>query len=270
MKVLIWTALLLFSPAVWGLSVTSLNIQWYGIGGVLEGESGDEYRDDRIHEFLTEQIPTSDVYVFQEVTDMVRVASLLIGYQCYTYSSQNIKHQHVVICADPAVVISSTVEYSVQLNSPGLRPAMVLNVKYKDKEVAIVGLHLKAKRDSTDKRLSQVQALADSQLISDNAILIGDFNSYDKASTGRSSDDSELFDGLLGPVNYVQSINETNSPTFLGFSKRILDRVWTRGMEVQSHKVYGPCNRESVSGPFNNNGFFKRFVSDHCAIQVTF
>lgn len=272
MKLLIWTILLIFSPAVWGLTITSLNTQWYGRGGVLEGSPQDEYRDERILEFMTEQIPISDIMVFQEVTDSLRVSNLFTTYICHTYDSQKVTHQYVVICAKPELIISTDVDFAVQLNSSGLRPAMILNVKYEEQEISIVGLHLKANTASTastDKRIKQVQALAKSKLIGENSILIGDFNTYDKQATEKEFDDSEYFDQLLKPINYVQSINETNSHTYISYAKRTLDRVWSRGVKVKSHKVYGPCNWQSVSGPFNQNSFYKRFISDHCAIQIT-
>ncbi len=269
MKVLIWTALLLSSPAVWGLTITSLNIQWYGRGGILEGSQDDEYRDERIQQFLTEEIPESDVFVFQEVTDSARISALLLNYTCFTYHSQKITHQHVVICSKPEFIISSSVEYAVQLNSPGLRPAMILNIKYEGKEIAIAGVHLKAKRASTDIRIKQINALANSSLLGENTIIIGDVNTYDKLSTEREYDDSEIFDQLLAPLNYVQSKNGTDSHTYLSFAKRLLDRVWSRGVEIKTHEVYGPCNWGSVSEPFNNVSFYKRFISDHCAVQIT-
>ncbi len=270
MKLIIGIVTVLLTINAWSLTVTSLNTQWYGRGGILEGSPQDEYRDERIYEFLTKSIPASDVIVFQEVTDVARISKLFYNLKCASYGTERAAHQHIVICVKPNLYVSSEVEEAVRVKKFGLRPGMIVNIfDGVGAEVSIVGLHLKARQAHTELRLQQVQALANSKLIGKKAILIGDFNTFDRRATDRELDDFEYMSLILKPFNYVLSENESNTYTYLSYARHTLDRVWSRGVNINSHKVYGPCREGSVADPFSNVGFFRRFVSDHCAIQVT-
>lgn len=261
--------LLLFFPILSSaLTVTSLNVEWYGRGGRINGDSSQEFRDREIVQFLTSEIPASDVYVFQEITDPVRLASLFPTLNCSTYEVENQSHQFVVICAKEDIVESFDAEFEVQLGRGGLRPAMILNLKEKSTShvVSIVGLHLKAGTRETQTRLNQIEKLANSLKISKKSLIIGDFNTFPFDVTGNWKDDHELMEDILTPVGYHHIENRV--PTFLGRFPKTLDRAFSRGLEIQSLRVYGPCQKGSVQIPYQNERFYNRNISDHCAVQV--
>lgn len=250
------------------LSVASLNIEWFGRGGRIEGNSDDEYRQKRLQEFLVNELPKSDVYAFQEIMNMEQFKAMLPHLECHTYSEDNLRVQHVVLCADPSIILSKGVDEPTRLGRFGLRPAVVLKVKDHDgSEVSVATFHLKAGRDSSETRLDQMRAFAASSLITEKSIIIGDFNTYDKGSTGLAADDKELISDVLSPIGFADV--ENTVATFLGYNNRIFDHAWVKGLGSSSAKVVGPCNQSSVSKPFSSYGFFKRFVSDHCALYLT-
>jgi len=86
--------------------------------------------------------------------------------------------------------------------------------------------------------------------------------------TGLAKDDNELISGLLADKNFVEIVNKV--PTYLGFRPKVFDRAWGVNLKDMSTKVYGPCDKSFEAAPFANKGFYERFVSDHCALQVEF
>lgn len=190
---------LIFSLKAHALTITSLNIEWFGRGGVISGSPVDEYRIQRLRDFLLYQIPASDVLVLQEITAVELLQDSFPEYDCKTYEPR-FNHQHVVLCALTKYTSDFFEIEDVDLGSYGLRPGSGLSLTYgkgglfrKKKTLNIVGVHLKAGR---------------------------------------------------------------------------FDHAWYKGVVVESTTVYGPCNEESVARPYDDFGFYNRFISDHCALQL--
>ncbi len=257
---------IIFSFSIKALTVTSLNIQWYGRGGSMYGLPSDEYRDEKIKDFLTKQIPKSDVFVLQELTDTARISALLPNHFCETYGDGGRGHQNVSICVKNNSQAIFSVDEDIAVGKR-LRPAFAAKL---DNGINIIGLHLKAGSKETDLRLDQIESLINSPLTDSvenpNTLIIGDFNTYRSSLTRNEVDDVILMDGVFGQTGFTRTAHETS--TYLGYGQRIFDRVWSRGLVVKKAEVYGPCRRESVKFPYSKAEYFRRFVSDHCALQV--
>jgi endonuclease/exonuclease/phosphatase family metal-dependent hydrolase len=255
------------SFSVKALTITSLNIEWYGRGGTLYGSSQDEYRDRQIKDFLENQIPKSDVFVFQEVTDTQRLSKMFPEYTCSTYEVKNGGHQHVSICVDTNLSASFSVDREVQVGRSNLRPAYAAKLK---SGINVIGLHLKAGTKETDLRIQQIEKLVNSPLtdpkLNPRTIIIGDFNTFESDRTMREVSDVDLMDEIFELTGFNRTAH--NTPTYIGFGARTFDRIWSRGLVVKRTEVFGPCRRDSVAFPYSQRGYFERFVSDHCALQV--
>lgn len=259
--------LILCTTNAQALTITSLNIEWYGRGGTISGTEADEYRDSRLLDFLLHEIPPSDVYVFQEVTAPERLARIFKPLVCQTYESEMSRHQFIVICAAESIFKGADVERTVQLGHSGLRPAMIGHIKEDNEEVIhVIGLHLKAGPQESLTRVAQIEALANSPALAPRTIIIGDFNTFERDRTNLTLNDDELIQNVLTPFNFTQAGGTT--PTYLGQYPRTFDRVWVRGVRAQEFKVFGPCGAGQVNSPYNSRDFYERFISDHCAIQV--
>lgn len=251
---------LLFSLKLHALTITSLNIEWYGRGGVISGSEDNEYRDPELQRFLSQALPPSDIYVFQEITAPERLKNLFHELDCYTYESELSKHQYVLICASRGLVKSFTTEFAVQVGNPRLRAAPIVEIELESgKLLSLAGVHLKAGPKDIQTRLDQIKALATSQLMQGASLVIGDFNSFesDEIEMNRVFKESS-FNGLVPPT-----------PTYYGRTPHIFDRAWARDVQVKSIEAYGPCEKEKTPYPFNQFDYYERFISDHCAIQVT-
>jgi len=141
------------------LKVTSLNVEWYGRGGVISGTPDLEYRNKTLKDFLTTAVPKTDVFVFQEITEPDMIKALFSELECFTYDAGTSRHQHVVMCAEKEAITEMSVNYGVRLGNFGLRSALIGKFKFKDtEEFTVVGLHLKAGPYATDVRLNQMNA----------------------------------------------------------------------------------------------------------------
>ena len=272
MKTTTLTLLALFCLSTHALTVTSLNIEWFGRGGTIAGTSADEYRIQRLRDFLLVQIPVSDVLVFQEITDVELLEGSFPEYECKTYDPRA-NHQHVVLCALPKFNSEFFEIKEVDLGSYGLRPGSGITIEYgkrglfrKKKTLDIVGVHLKAGRFESDVRLEQINEIIADESLGKKAIILGDFNSYPKESTENELGDEELINQILAPLGFKQA--QYSGATYLSRFERRFDHAWYKGISLTSTKVFGPCNEESVARPYDNFGFFNRFISDHCALQL--
>lgn len=263
MKIILSLLFILTSTPLQALTVTSLNIEWYGRGGSIDGQHQDEYRDSRLKEFLLQEKILSDVYVFQEITDPERLSELLKSFECRTYDNIQKRHQYVVICTRPELFIASDVDFDVQLGHHGLRPAMMMTIKGENGEsVQIVGVHLKAGVHETKTRLSQVEKISQSDKLNQatKVLVIGDFNTFD--------DDHVLMEDIFNQ-SHLEGV-EIPSYTYFGQKPRTLDRAWGKNINVKEINIFGPCQKDSVPHPFSAYDFYQRFISDHCALQVKF
>lgn len=256
--------LLFKAQLVFSLSVTSLNIEWFGKGGEIQGQIEDEYRSERVHDFLTNYLPKSDVFVFQEVTEPTLVKNLFSNKNCLTYDSSSKNHQHIVVSIPLGSLIKKYIQKEVQLGSLGLRPAIEMQILNNKKLYTIIGVHLKAGPEDTLKRLKQVRLINSNLKKSHKTVIIGDFNTFEKDRTGLDISDNEYINQILEGFNEVP----LGFNTFLGFGGRLFDRAWIKNLNLISHNVYGPCNQNQQLGPYTKIGFYSRFISDHCAIQI--
>lgn len=250
-------------------TVTSLNIQWFGRGGIKEGEARDEFRQERLREFIFTQLPATDVFVFQEITQPMMLQNMLPELSCFTYTSAAQKHQYVMICHKREWSVFWTANYQVQLGREGLRPALV--GKFRNASGAsfmVVGLHLKAGPYSSETRLQQVRALEPQLSAEGKVVLIGDFNTYQKEKTGNMQDDTSYMNQHF--LQYGFQHAELPAHTYLSFSKNKFDHIWTKGIRETRIGVTGPCLEDSTKWPFASYSFFRRFVSDHCAVHLSF
>lgn len=241
------------------LSLTSLNIEWYGRGGVISGNATDEYRDEHLKKFLFQELPPSDIYIFQEITAPEMLSKLFHEHECFTYESNLTKHQYILICAKSTLLRERQTEYAVQVGNPRLRAAPIATIETEAGErLSIAGLHLKAGRDDLPLRLLQVEALSKSSKLLEKSILIGDFNTFE-------GDEIEM-NAIFQTANFTAQT--PGMPTFLGRTPHTFDRAWSRGVQVKSINIYGPCNRDETPYPFNQYDHYQRFISDHCALRL--
>ncbi len=240
------------------LSLTSLNIEWYGRGGVITGDQSHEYRDAFLEDFLRNKLPPSDIYIFQEITSPTKLMALFKSHQCFTYDSAAKFHQYILICARPELLEGMAVDYSVQLGNPGLRAAPIAQIKYQGGLLSVVGIHLKAGREELETRITQLYMLATGADLQQKVIAIGDFNTFEGDEAQMSS--------FLQQYNFVS--RSPAHPTFLGRNPHTFDRAWSRDIEVKSINVYGPCNQENTPYPYNEYAHYQRFISDHCALRI--
>lgn len=265
-KLLILLFAVVYTPT-YALTITSLNIEWFGKGGTLRGTIDDEYRVKRLRQLLLEEMTPSDVFVFQEITEPELLQKSFPEYDCKTYPLRS-QHQHVVLCANTPGTIEFFQVKEVALNSFGLRPAAGITIKLAPKKkLNIIGLHLKSGLRDSALRLDQLRELVKKTEYLDNAVIIGDFNAYPKEATTLEKDDELLFDEILAPLGFSQAYYEGG--TFLNRSQRRFDHAWVKGVNLVATSVFGPCRKDSLQNwRFMDFGFYNRFISDHCALQV--
>lgn len=251
------------------LRVTSLNVEWYGRGGVISGTPDREYRNQTLKEFLTEELPRTDVFVFQEITQPEMLTELFSNLDCFTYEAGSSSHQYVVMCAEKGSIKKKEVNHEVGLGRFGFRPALIGSFQFKGGHIFnVIGLHLKAGPNDTSLRLDQVKALVKEIDPLEPTLIIGDLNTYSKERTGLEKDDNELMSDILIEKNFLEVENKI--PTYFGYRPKVFDRAWVANLKNTESKVYGPCDENFKDSPFADKGFYERFVSDHCALQVEF
>lgn len=267
MKLLLLIVLCWCSSQSHAVTVTSLNIKWYGRGGDISGDASSEYRNKTIKDFVKSFLPTSDVIVFQEITDPEMLMDVFKELDCFTYSMKSSRHQYVVMCAKEGALKSFEVNHDVRLGKNGLRAALVGNFEFKDQsKLKVVGLHLKAGPEDTRTRVAQIIQLQPSLVEDVPTLVIGDVNTYEKTRTKLDKDDSVLINEKL--IGFDEALNSL--PTYMGFGGKVFDRAWGRGLKDLKVKVYGPCGESSDDALYTMRDYYRYFVSDHCALQVKF
>jgi endonuclease/exonuclease/phosphatase family metal-dependent hydrolase len=265
----LWAVAQLFVCLSEATTVTSLNIQWFGRGGIMQGQARDEFRQDRLREFIYTQLPKTDVFVFQEITQPKMLQYMLPELSCFTYSATTQRHQYVMICHKKEWNVVWRTNFDVQLGRDGLRPALVGNFwNLSGESFAVVGVHLKAGPRDSETRLDQIRALKTELTSHKKVVLIGDFNTYTKDKTGKMQDDASYMNQHFQQFGFVHA--ELPAHTYLSYRKNKFDHIWTKGIDVEGVGVSGPCTENSVSWPFESYDFYRQFISDHCAVYVNF
>jgi len=265
-SILFFLSALLPAAQAAALTITTLNLQWFGQGGVMEGQPKDEYRAQYVKELIDTQLQATDVFVFEEVMDVEVLRKALPGLTCRAYEEDRIRHQHVAFCWKISQAVTLTTIESVRLGQNGLRPAVRAEFKTAaGKTVAVYGVHLKAGFDASAERLQQIQALKAAIPAGENAVLTGDFNTFTKDKTGLAEDDHVTMQSALG-AEFVESGG--TRWTYIGnYPGRVFDRVWARGVSVTGFAVQGPCTFPQQLGRLYKYSFYTRFVSDHCPVS---
>jgi endonuclease/exonuclease/phosphatase family metal-dependent hydrolase len=264
------------------LRIATFNIRWYGLDGDLFGSIGTESRNGTIRAFMSEHLAAHDVVVFEEIVDLdLFQEEIMPGHTCTTYDGFTGKHQHVMLCHTDAVSFvqeDDDDDFALEaLNLGGLRPG--LHGKLVDRDGAplahIVAVHLKAKEDSTAKRLEQAEILSDRMDVmraKDDlpVILIGDFNTHRAELTGRPENDEVLLAEILERDDRVRRVEQGVTHTYrerngVGFR---LDQAWlSPDITVTDVAVPGPCNVDFATEPQTIVEYYDT-VSDHCPLSL--
>lgn len=259
------------SPVQAAISLTTMNIRFYGL-------NAEENRDPAINRYLDANGLRSDVMVFQEIVDVERLETKVVGlgYACTSYDNPARGHQHVVVCLkstyrfEQAQDDDDFVLENVAMGNVMYRPAVhgvIRNVRTGKRVAHLVAVHLKAMPEDAAKRVQQFQMIHDylayERADSLPAILVGDTNLFDADQDAVNevllTDDLGLA-AVSTPGRYTWRVPE-NGQRF--------DRIWIEaGLSVVgAAKVAGPCN---LTGPTAEAQIrlFNQEVSDHCAVSV--
>ena len=153
------------------LSVTTLNLKYFGLNGSPDNQPSDEARDPTINAYLDQNRLRSEVMVFEEIVDVPRLESGIVGpdYNCTSYDNPSEIHQHVVVCVKSGLRFDLAPDDDNYL----LEDVTLDNIKYRPAVHGIVGLvggadlfhlvgvHLKAMPECGDIRVKQTQIIHD-------------------------------------------------------------------------------------------------------------
>lgn len=273
------------------LKFTTLNVEWYGLGGDINGNPSNEHRDQYLKDFFKKYVTTSDVVSFEEIVDVPRLERLLPDdWTCVSYDSSNPKHQHVVLCTSGAYDFAN-VEYDDNalidtVSDDGFvrsRPAVRVNlIENKTKKIlaTVVGVHLKSQDASFDVREKQMEVIAAdlAQLPKDRPFLImGDMNTYDTNNSSFITIDDKytLEKALQAKIGSAKLVEHTAQYTFRNnkhesqFDQFLINNFTAVG----APQVFGVCNNERKgSDKYYDLNFYNRNISDHCptTLEVQF
>jgi endonuclease/exonuclease/phosphatase family metal-dependent hydrolase len=139
----------------------------------------------------------------------------------------------------------------------------------------IMGVHLKALPDSTDRRLQQAKILVDRfaalEPLDDQLPLfvLGDFNAHRAVDTGRDKDDWTLIGDVFAthPELGLAHVEHPFENTYRDKDGKAykLDHMFLAGAKVEDVDVIGPCND---AWPADQVAIAKHFdeISDHCPV----
>lgn len=271
------------------LTVTSFNIKFFGLGGTMNGTPQLESRDPFLKSFLNQNVPKSDIIVFQEIVDVDRLILKVIGptYNCQSYDSSNIKHQHILICVKSTFRLvkepSDNNNLIDDVSIDGIqksRPAVHTLIADKQGNILarIIGVHLKAYPSESKTRQEQIGKIA--KFINNlpiksrhiPIILTGDFNSYSANDTNFNFDDDILFSNIFKSlqVDLSEALNKYDYTFRSPSSRGKFDRFWisSKVLQIESVKVTGPCNDNKGDSNDIDADFFYKNISDHCPVTL--
>ena len=266
-------------------TITTFNIQFYGIGGKVTGTSKDETRDPYLQAFLKDSVPASDIIVFEEIVDVPRLQNILPrNWQCLSYEAPLEKHQHVVLCHSPRFNFvreasdDNDIIDEVAGEEGTLRPALttiVTDINGK-KLFRIVGVHLKANPEYSKLRVSQTEIIAKylgslkkSKL---PVIIVGDFNSYNQPDNRETQNDVELFLNTFNGSSLELKRIPNDLFTFRNsYGQQQFDQFYIS----DSLRATGPlhifevCNaRNVVAENLIDIALYNKHISDHCPVSA--
>ena len=259
-------------------TITTLNIKWYG-------NKAKEPRDKTLKKFIREKLSYSDGILFQEIVDVERLKTKVMGkdYNCYNYAINNAGHQSVVLCLKKDFrLVKESDDNNWQVDdvaySNGARPA--LSGLIEDRKgrgmLHVLGVHLKAFPEKTDVRLMQTDHLAERiDTYPDDlpVVVLGDFNSHTKGKNKKKRDDKFLILDILDEVGMdLVDLGERN--TWTSKSNRAqLDQIYLSSdiRTLADARIDGPCNNDrnqDNAKDFENLEYYLKNVSDHCPVTL--
>lgn len=286
---LVLTAALLSVTAqaqVKSLKFTTLNIEWYGLGGDINGNPSKEHRDQYLKDFFKKEVTTSDVVAFEEIVDVARLERLLPDdWTCVSYDSSNPKHQHVVLCTSGAYDFANveyddnaTIETVSDDNFVRARPAVRVNlIDSKSKKIlaTVVGVHLKSQDVSSDIRKHQMEMIAADlyQLPKDRPfVIMGDMNTYDLENSDflTVADKYTLEKALQAKIGSAKLVDHTEKYTFKNHKHESqFDHFLINNFTpVGAPHVFEVCNNPNSGSKYLDLNFYNRNISDHCPTTV--
>lgn len=262
--------------------ISTFNVEWYGLGGNMNGKAADEKRDANLKALVTKSLQGSDVIVFQEVIDVKRLESKVVpsGWNCKTYPHSEKLHQHVVACVDPTLKLmrepSDNNDIIDEVADIGGKARPALHFIVADQKntplFRIIGVHLKAFPQEFKKRENQAKAIATylKKLNSDlPVILTGDFNTFDSKETGNRVDDATLLSATLEKAKLTEVSGEFNTYKTLKHANHF-DRFWVSdSLLVGDLHVLKYCQLdEQLPADAKKITWYNENISDHCPVSL--
>ena len=255
-------------------TVSSFNMEWFGLDGSPSNSAGSETRVDADVAHLTSQNAWSDVMAFEEIVDVDLLRTKVVGsnYSCESYQVSDPKHQHVAVCVRAGFkFIKAPDDDNFALESVAmgtLRPAVhgIVTTAAGAPLAHIVALHLKANEDQSARRLAQTELIAKYLEGVDPSlpiIILGDLNTF-------ADDAQKMLDIYAAHGIDLTEVQDDASYTYRTsrYSSKF-DRMFIRGLGVQAPiRVAGPCNL--AARDMSQITAYNQSISDHCPVVADF
>ncbi len=269
------------------LSVTSFNIKLYGQKTQLQPDAMAPDRDRALINFIKNEIPESDVYVFEEIMNKHDfIKNVVKDLNCVSYDNPRAEHQYILICAKEQYQLKIDTQVDdnfaleeVALGSTGQRPAVhaLVTNSLGQPLARVIGVHLNAFPANTANRLKQTEIIRKHLMKADSnvpTIITGDFNTYPASLTGQPRSDIELISEVLRKDN--MKINMPSHPAPYTFRspefRSKFDHFW-KSESLQSVgpvHVTGYCNERDEEDSFDLFSIpdYYDLISDHCPVTL--
>ena len=256
------------------LSVVTLNLKFFGLGGSPRNDPEDEDRYYTVKRHMERNDLMADVIAFQEIVDIWGLKQRVLGddYDCYSYSHSDPKHIHTVVCVRDYLRFrkaSDDNNYIIdEVAMNRYRPAVhgVVETRRGRELAHIVNVHLKAHSNYSSVRAEQINIIAEyleNRRQEVPVILTGDFNTH----AGDVSEFNNIFRSKRLDM-YEERLDDwyTFRVPDQGYK---FDRFWLSdviGVETEPY-VLGPCNAYG-HGSTEDIEIYNRDVSDHCGVRI--
>lgn len=269
------------------IEIVSMNLRWYG--SKKFPPHNDEERDQHLPLFFKTYYKTVDLFLFQEITDPLRLESTLgRPYKCLSTRHRGSSYQYVVSCYNtktlkPILASKETFHpdrvFDISFGIFGLRNALHIPfefIKDKSKIIHSVNLHLRASPQHSQFRVQQVASLFDQLVAKDlhlekGLIIGGDFNSFHKDTTKQSKDDIYLFFDEADQRG-LALYTEFAYPSHLSSGKnRYFDYLMvTTPHWLNTYEMFVACSDHASpqKDSYENPRYYKAHISDHCPISL--
>lgn len=270
------------------LEVVSLNLRWYG--SKKFPPHNDEERDPHLNRFFKTYYKDTDIFLFQEITDAVRLQKTIgRGYKCLSTRDRGSSYQYVVTCYNPKTVTPLDVTkkvhdlnraFDISFNNFGLRDALYLkfeSVSTPAKVLHTVNVHLRASPMHSEFRVQQMGQLFDHIIEAGihkakGFIVGGDLNAFSRQSTQQKKDDIYLYLEEADRRS-LELYTEFALPTHLGSgNNRFFDYLMVpKSNWLNSYEMFIACSMHASKdlNSYENPRYYKEYISDHCPISLT-